>query len=95
MREDAKGFIWIRRPGTTTWTKLAEPYVSRAAQLSDRADFGRSWPVPEGEYFMLGDNRGDSCDSRKWGAVPRNGLIGPVIFTYWPPDRISYHAGGW
>jgi len=95
VREDGKGFMWIRRPGVTTWTKLAEPYVSRAARLDDSADFGRSWKVPEGEYFMLGDNRGSSCDSRKWGAVPRSNLIGPVIFTYWPLGRISYHEGGW
>ena len=95
VREDGRGFIWIRRPGTTRWTKLAEPYLSRDARLRDAADFGQSWPVPRGEYFMLGDNRADSCDSRKWGAVPRSSLIGPVIFTYWPPDRISYHSGGW
>jgi len=44
---------------------------------------------------MLGDNRADSCDSRSWGAVPRQNLIGPAIFTYWPPTRLSYHAGGW
>ena len=42
---------------------------------------------------MLGDNRSDSCDSRDWGAVPRSSLIGPVIFTYWPPGRMSYHSG--
>jgi signal peptidase I len=95
VRENQKGFIWIRRPGTTGWRKLAEPYLSRAARLDDTSDFGKSWPVPEGQYFMLGDNRGNSCDSRKWGAVPGSSLIGPVIFTYWPPDRISYHAGGW
>jgi len=95
VREDHKGFIWIQRPGTSTWTRLAEPYLSRTARLDDSADFGKSWQVPEGDYFMLGDNRGDSCDSRRWGAVPRSSLIGPVIFTYWPPGRISYHAGGW
>jgi signal peptidase I len=95
VREDDKGFIWIQRPGTSTWTRLAEPYLSRAARRDDSADFGRSWRVPNGEYFMLGDNRGDSCDSRRWGAVPRSSLIGPVIFTYWPPGRISYHQGGW
>jgi signal peptidase I len=95
VREDGKGFIWIHRPGTVGWTKLAEPYVSRAARLRDSADFGRRWQVPEGEYFMLGDNRADSCDSRKWGAVPRGSLVGPVIFTYWPPSRIAYHRGGW
>jgi signal peptidase I len=95
VREDGKGFIWIQRPGTMTWTKLAEPYLSPAARLRDSADFSQSWRVPEGEYFMLGDNRANSCDSRKWGAVPASSLIGPVIFTYWPPDRISYHTGGW
>jgi signal peptidase I len=39
---------------------------------------------------MLGDNRGDSCDSRNWGAVPRSSLIGPVVMRYWPPDRLSF-----
>jgi signal peptidase I len=95
VREDHKGFIWTRRPGATAWTKLAEPYLSRAARLGDTKYFGRSWNVPEGKYFMLGDNRADSCDSRQWGAVPRSSLIGPVIFTYWPPGRLSYHQGGW
>jgi signal peptidase I len=95
VREDGRGLIWIRRPGRSTWTKLAEPYLTRSARLGDRTHFDRSWRVPEGEYFMLGDNRASSCDSRTWGAVPRSSLIGPVIFTYWPPGRISYHQGGW
>jgi signal peptidase I len=95
VREDEKGFIWIQAPGTTTWTKLREPYLSAAARRADRSNFGQTWPVPQGEYFMVGDNRADSCDSRKWSAVPRHDLIGPVIATYWPPGRVSYHSGGW
>jgi signal peptidase I len=38
---------------------------------------------------MLGDSRGNSCDSRTWGAVPRSDLVGPVVLTYWPPLRIG------
>lgn len=94
VREDDQGFLWIRRPGTA-WTKLDEPYLSSATRLADTTHFGETWPVPEGEYFMVGDNRPDSCDSRNWGPVPRSSLIGPVIFTYWPPGRLSYHPGGW
>jgi len=95
VREDDHGFIWIRRPAGTSWTKLPEPYLAPATRLADSAYFRQTWKVPEGEYFMVGDNRPDSCDSRSWGAVPRGDLIGPVIFTYWPPGRISYHQGGW
>jgi signal peptidase I len=48
-----------------------------------------SWHVPKGEYFFMGDNRDRSCDSRAWGSVPRHNLIGPLVVTYWPPDRVS------
>ena len=45
--------------------------------------------VPAGDYYMMGDNRGDSDDSRYWGPVPQRYIIGVAIFTYWPPDRIG------
>ena len=66
--------------------KLDEPYV----QASRRDHLTQTWPrIPQGQYFMMGDNRVDSCDSRQWGPVPRKNLIGPVLVTYWPLDRIS------
>ena len=40
----------------------------------------------------MGDNRQESCDSRRWGSVPRKNIIGEVFMTYWPPNRISFHA---
>ena len=44
-----------------------------------------------GRYFLQGDNRGASCDSRVWGTVPRSSLIGRVVLTYWPIRRIATH----
>jgi len=46
--------------------------------------------VEEGHYFMMGDNRYQSCDSRDWGTVPRENLIGPVFARYWPVRRIGF-----
>ena len=45
--------------------------------------------IPKGDYYMMGDNRPDSLDSRFWGPVPRSWMIGDAFFTYWPPDRVG------
>jgi signal peptidase I len=51
--------------------------------------FSRSIRVPAGDYYMMGDNRGDSDDSRFWGPVPQRSIIGVAFFTYWPLNRIG------
>ena len=69
--------------------KLNEPYV----QADRRGQSAVTPPtkIPQGQYFMMGDNRSQSCDSRVWGSVPRKNLIGKVFATYWPPNRVSLH----
>jgi signal peptidase I len=90
VREDNKGYIWIRGPNSRKWVRLNEPYISARARQLDTSHYHRHWRVPDGNYFMMGDNRSESCDSRQWGSVPRSSLIGTVFFTYWPPDRIGF-----
>ena len=68
---------------------LQEPYIQKARRGAVQS-FGPV-RVKAGSYFMMGDNRGQSCDSRLWGTVPRANLIGKVFATYWPPNRISLH----
>jgi signal peptidase I len=60
------------------------------AQLSMRDNFGPV-QVPEGQYFVLGDNRDISQDSRHWGFVPKESLKGKTIFIYWSwePDEAA------
>jgi signal peptidase I len=51
--------------------------------------FSQTITVPKGDYYMMGDNRDESDDSRFWGPVPQSRIIGTAFVTYWPPDRIG------
>jgi signal peptidase I len=53
-------------------------------------NFRRTITIPPGDYYMMGDNRPDSLDSRFWGPVPKAWIIGKAFLTYWPPDRIGF-----
>jgi len=52
-------------------------------------NFREAIRIPPDHWFMMGDNRGSSQDSRVWGPVPRAWIVGEVIFRYWPVDRFG------
>ena len=87
--EERHGYVYI------DGKRLQEPYVkpdrrdTESLQLSDLLP--GAIVIPKDKYLMMGDNRRQSCDSRRWGLVPRSALIGEVFLTYWPLGRIATH----
>jgi signal peptidase I len=68
--------------------KADEPYT-RPCGTSPVCNLPQAIKIPRGYFFMMGDNRGESDDSRYWGPVPKAWIIGEAFATYWPPDRIG------
>lgn len=77
--------LWVNgRPVT-------DPPIFRSNTYYNRGDYGQPGKpvqVPEGHYFFLGDNSASSRDSRYWGFLPADHIIGRAFVIYWPPKRI-------
>jgi signal peptidase I len=89
----------VAGPGDRLSVKNGHPVVNGVMAKEDFIEPCRSGEkcncpkpitIPPTEYFMMGDNRGSSDDSRFWGPVPRGWIIGKARFTYWPVDRMGF-----
>jgi signal peptidase I len=78
----ANGHVW--RNGVEETGSYVQPCPTAA-----NCTFAKTITVPAGHYYMMGDNRDWSDDSRFWGPVPQQWIIGVAFFTYWPLSRIG------
>lgn len=86
-----KGRVHISNAAYPEGFTLEEPYLDDT--VATRPDMEVT--LGEEEYFMLGDNRGGSSDSRFWGPLARTLIVGKAVFSAWPPERfgvLSNHA---
>jgi signal peptidase I len=80
----------IGLPGDVLTSKGNTIYVNGVALKENWSHYEPLGPalghvtVPQGQYFMMGDNHANSCDSRYWGTVPRSDIIGKVFLKFWP-----------
>jgi signal peptidase I len=89
----------VAGPGDTLSVRNGHPVVNGVEQTDEpyinpcgaggACNLPKPITIPPDSYFMMGDNRGGSQDSRFWGPVPRKWIIGKAFATYWPPDRIG------
>ncbi len=89
------GRVFVQQPGGSP-VRLEEPYVvhvidgGTAPTLPKDAEGTSSWTVPAGSYFVMGDNRPDSQDSRFFGVVDRELIVGRAWLRYFPLDRVGF-----
>jgi signal peptidase I len=69
--------------------RAEEDFIRPCGTTGNGCNLPNPITVPPDHYFMMGDNRGESDDSRFWGPIPRDWIIGKAFATYWPPNRVG------
>ena len=84
-----EGHVFRKPAGKSSFKAESDHYIKPCELMDPRCNFPTPIRIPAGHWFMMGDNRGESDDSRFWGPVPTRWVVGGAFATYWPPDRIG------
>ena len=83
------GHVFRKPAGKSGFKAEPDHYIKGCEPGASECNFPTPIRIPAGHWFMMGDNRGESDDSRFWGPVPTGWIVGGAFATYWPPDRIG------
>jgi signal peptidase I len=73
-----------------TWLPSVDQGVTDPGPPGNAANLAHPYLVPANNYFVMGDNRTDSCDSRWWGPIPKSLIVGKVVVRIWPLSSIKF-----
>jgi signal peptidase I len=80
-------------PGDTVEVREGHVFINNQrldeAYIAAQPRYTGAWQVPEGQIFVLGDNRNQSSDSHQWGYVPTGSVVGRALVVYWPLEELQ------